>query len=202
MEGHFARHRLNFGNALGHEVVVFDRHQGQEGARERRHFACPQPGRVDHVLGPACPLGGDHLPPAVREWVGLLDRALPVDNGAQLSGRCGEGVGHSARIDVAPARLVEHAFHVLEVEDRSDVERLRFGQKLRFQAEAKGLRLVHRQLFQAGPGSREGESTGVVETAGLPALLLQRRIELEAVLLQESHVGVTGERAGAAGCVP
>ena len=70
------------GYVVGGEVLVLHRVQRQEDAGHFAHFARPQPGRVDQVLGDHGALLGDHLPAAVGARVGFQHAVAQHDLGA------------------------------------------------------------------------------------------------------------------------
>ena len=63
--GQFKIHRLDFGNGVGHQVVVLQRRQRQIKPHHAAHLFGPQSAGVDHVFGMYRALFCDHVPAAI-----------------------------------------------------------------------------------------------------------------------------------------
>ena len=137
-ERKLAVHRLDLRDRFGDEVMVLDRHQGQPDSCQRSHFACPQPGRVHHVLGDDGALLRHHLPGAVAARIGLQHRAVAHDLRATITRALRERMGDAARVDVPAVRVVQHALHAGRIEDRY---------------ERPGFRLVEPTAARSPPGA-------------------------------------------------
>ena len=87
--------RLDFGNRLRHEILVFRRLQRQFETGEGRDFTCPQSGCIDHPVRANVSARCLHVPCPVRTRDGRRNRCKPVNLRSTLPGPCGIGMGDS-----------------------------------------------------------------------------------------------------------
>ena len=87
--------RLDFGNRLRYEILVFRRLQRQLETGEGCDFTCPQAGRVDHPVRANVPARCLHIPRSVRTRGGRRNWRKPVNLRSTLPGSRGIGMGDS-----------------------------------------------------------------------------------------------------------
>ena len=123
LEVHRHRHleveRRDFGDGLGHEVVVLERRQRKVESHHPPHLLGPQATRVDDVLGMDDALLGHHLPGAVGALVQRLHLVVFDDRGAALARCTRVGMNGSGGVDVALTVRPQSADDPGDVHDRA-----------------------------------------------------------------------------------
>ena len=80
-------------HGVGNQIVMLDWHQWQFDAGQRRYFAPPQAGRIDHIFRMNCAVFGHHIPATIGALGGCKHRCLTIDIGTELARRGGECLG-------------------------------------------------------------------------------------------------------------
>jgi hypothetical protein len=181
--GQLAVHGLDLGHRLGHQIVVLDGHQGELDASHRGDFPPPEASGVDDEIRLDGALLRDHLPAAAGQRIGLHDRRLAMDGGAQLAGRRGEGLGGAGRVHVAALLFPQDTDQGGGIQNGGQFPGLVEGDELGLDAQTPHRALEDAHGLHLFLAAAEHEAAGVVEPAGLAALLLQLGIELEGIFV-------------------
>ena len=187
---------------VGDEVLVLHRMARQVDAGHLAYLPRPQPRRVDHVLGVHRALDGHHVPASVGARAKPLHRVAQHDLRPPHARPSCIRLGRARRVEVTVERVVERPEQALRVRDRREPRDLLRPHDLGLEPHVAVLGPFGLEEVEAIRVRCEGESTHVMQSAGLAGELLELAIEPDGVALQRGHVGIRVQGVEAARRVP
>ena len=181
-----ARHE--FGDVLGHQILVGERHHRQVLTDHGRHFTAPVAGCVDHRLRRDHALVGRHAPFARGRARDGSDARVAVDLRARIARALGQRLRHLRRVDVAVERIVQPGDDTVRFQERMVRADLCRGQHLEFDTLGAGLRDHVPELIDPLGGVRQTDAARDVVVDLVTDARGQFRIQPGAVALQLDQV--------------
>ena len=162
----FAAQFINFGNILGHKILMFHRMQREIDAGHFADFACPKPGGVHHMLGVNCAFVRHHIPCAVRALIGLAHHTMRLDNRPTHPGCLGIGVGRAGGVQMPIERVIQGADNPIQIGDRADRANFIRPQNLGIQAHVAVFGAFGDQHLEPVLIVGQGDATDMVQATG------------------------------------